>query len=113
MVTPRPSQHRALFEVATGGTRFYLDRSAEIPEWSYDWIRDYSIVAALQKVCPKQTFNVSLLKPEKYQNSYLAAYIHSRFPELRGTFVGKSGTISSAKNATSPRQLGSIICGSC
>lgn len=99
--------------MATGGTRFYLDRSAEIPEWSYDWIRDYSIVAALQKVCPKQTFNVSLLKPEKYQNSYLAAYIHSRFPELRGTFVGKSGTISSAKNATSPRQLGSIICGSC
>ena len=30
----------AWFEVATGGTGFYLDRSTEIPEWSYERIRD-------------------------------------------------------------------------
>ena len=40
LVNPRPTQLSAWFEVATGGTSFYLDRSAEIPEWSYDWIRD-------------------------------------------------------------------------
>jgi hypothetical protein len=40
LVNPRPNQLMAWFEVAMGGTSFYLDRSAEIPEWSYDWIRD-------------------------------------------------------------------------
>lgn len=40
LVNPRPGQLLAWFEVATGGTSFYLDRGAEIPEWSYDWIHD-------------------------------------------------------------------------
>ena len=41
LVNPRPTHLMAWFEVATGGTSFYLDRSTEIPEWSYDWIRDH------------------------------------------------------------------------
>ena len=41
LASPRPTQLMAWFEVATGGTSFYLDRSAEIPEWSFDWIRDH------------------------------------------------------------------------
>ena len=40
LVNPRPTYLMAWFEVATGGTGFYLDRSTEIPEWSYERIRD-------------------------------------------------------------------------
>lgn len=40
LANPQPTHLAAWFEVATAGTSFYLDRSAEIPEWSYDWIRD-------------------------------------------------------------------------
>ncbi len=39
LANPRPAQLTAWFEVATAGTSFYLDRSAEIPEWSYAWIQ--------------------------------------------------------------------------
>ena len=27
--------------MATAGTSFYLNRSAELPEWSYAWIQQY------------------------------------------------------------------------
>ncbi|MCB2410135.1 hypothetical protein [Hymenobacter lucidus] len=40
LTNPQPTKLAAWFEVATAGTSFYLDRSAELPEWSYDWIRD-------------------------------------------------------------------------
>ncbi|SMB79811.1 hypothetical protein SAMN00120144_4228 [Hymenobacter roseosalivarius DSM 11622] len=40
LANPRPTQLMAWFEVVTSGMSFYLDRSAEIPEWSYNWIRD-------------------------------------------------------------------------
>ena len=41
LANPRPPQLAAWFEVATAGTSFYLDRSAELPEWSYAWIQQH------------------------------------------------------------------------
>ena len=41
LANPQPTQIAVWFEVYINGATFYLDRSAEIPEWSYDWIRDH------------------------------------------------------------------------
>lgn len=37
---PRPTQLQVWFEVSLSGVSFYLDRSAEIPEWAYTWIQE-------------------------------------------------------------------------
>jgi hypothetical protein len=35
LANPRPTQLAVWVEVTTDGTSCYLDRSAELPEWSY------------------------------------------------------------------------------
>jgi hypothetical protein len=38
LAKPSPTQLAVWVEVTTDGTSCYLDRSAELPEWSYAWI---------------------------------------------------------------------------
>lgn len=41
LANPRPTQLAVWVEVTTDGTSFYLDRTAELPEWSYAWIQHH------------------------------------------------------------------------
>lgn len=41
LAKPRPTQLAVWVEVTTDGTSFYLDRSAELPAWSYAWIQEH------------------------------------------------------------------------
>ncbi|MVN79281.1 hypothetical protein GO988_23355 [Hymenobacter sp. HMF4947] len=40
LANPTPMHLAVWFEVATAGTSFYIDRSAELPAWSYAWIQE-------------------------------------------------------------------------
>jgi hypothetical protein len=41
LANPLPTQLAVWVEVTTDSTSFYLDRSAELPEWSYAWIQQH------------------------------------------------------------------------
>jgi predicted ATP-dependent endonuclease of OLD family len=57
------------------------------------------IVGALKKVYPKQAqhFTADQLKQSQYKSIYLAKHLQGKFAELPNSFVGSSGTVSSAK----------------
>jgi predicted ATPase len=57
------------------------------------------IVAALQKMYSKQTFDAVLLDAADYKNEYLGAYLRDKYPSLPDNFAPAdgSGTIGSAK----------------
>lgn len=40
LVDPARTHLAVWFEVSTAGTSFYIDRSAELPAWSYGWIQE-------------------------------------------------------------------------
>jgi predicted ATP-dependent endonuclease of OLD family len=91
----KETKHQRLTSQQHAGFEYIVIPTREIE----NLLTPETIVGALKKLYPKQTeyFDADQLKQGQYKTIYLAKHLQGKFSELPDSFVGSSGTISSAK----------------